>query len=91
MGAMQRRSQAAPNLVEKYIRGQVVPRFMQRLREIEDELARHRSRLADAYEERWESCGGGVGADAVCGAAGKAEKPQRELGPTLLRRLSLAT
>jgi glucose-6-phosphate 1-dehydrogenase len=54
---MKRRSLADPNLVEKYIRGQVLPRFMQRLREIEDELARHRSRLADAYEELWVSCG----------------------------------
>ncbi len=54
---MKRRSLAEPSLVEKYIRGQVLPRFMQRLREIDDELARHRSRLADAYDELWKACG----------------------------------
>ena len=54
---MKRRSLADPNLVEKYIRGQVMPRFMQRLREIENELARHRSRLAAAYDDLWETCG----------------------------------
>ena len=53
---MTRRSLADPSLVEKYIRGEVMPRFMQRLREIENELARHRSRLAEAYEELWETC-----------------------------------
>ncbi|MEJ7788127.1 MAG: hypothetical protein WKF96_25275 [Solirubrobacteraceae bacterium] len=57
---------ADPHLVEKYIRGQVLHRFMQRLREIEDEVRRHSRDLAQAhtdladswpgpgaFEERW--------------------------------------
>lgn len=55
---MRRRALADPSLVERYIRGEVMPRFMTRLREIEDELARHRSRLAAAYDDAWEQCGG---------------------------------
>ncbi len=55
--AVHRRSLAEPNLVEKYIRGQVLPRFMQRLRDIETEMTRHRTRLAAAYEDLWETCG----------------------------------
>jgi len=53
---MQRRSLADPALVEKYIRGQVLPRFILRLREIEDETRRHRNRLAHAYIELQEAC-----------------------------------
>ncbi len=53
---MTRRALADPSLVEKYIRGQVLPRFMQRLREIEDETRRHRMRLAQAYADLRESC-----------------------------------
>jgi len=53
---MRRRALADPGVVEKYIRGEVMPRYMTRLREIENELARHRTRLADAYEQVWEAC-----------------------------------
>jgi len=48
---MRRRALADPSLVEQYIRGGVMPRFMQRLREIDAELATHRSRLEFAYIE----------------------------------------
>lgn len=48
---MKRRALADPSLVEQYIRGGVMPRFMQRLREIDDELRVHRSRLEFAYTE----------------------------------------
>ena len=48
---MRRRALADPGVVEKYIRGEVMPRYMTRMREIETELERHRTRLADAYEE----------------------------------------
>ena len=55
---MHRRSLAEPGLVEKYIRGQVLPRFMRRLREIETETHRHRTRLTQAYADLQESCQG---------------------------------
>ena len=48
---MKRRTLADPAVVEQYIRGGVMPRFMQRLREIDDELTIHRSRLGFAYSE----------------------------------------
>ncbi len=48
---MKRRVLADPSLVEQYIRGGVMPRFMQRLREIDDELRIHRARLEFAYSE----------------------------------------
>ena len=53
---MKRRSLADPSVVEQYIRGQVLPRFMQRLREIEDDTRRHRSRLAQAYGDVQDAC-----------------------------------
>ena len=48
---MKRRALADPRVVEQYIRGGVMPRFMLRLREIDDELRIHRSRLEFAYSE----------------------------------------
>jgi hypothetical protein len=54
---MSRRSLAEPGLVEQYIRGQIMPRYMQRLREIEDELRVHTMRLAHAYSELQRLCG----------------------------------
>jgi hypothetical protein len=54
---MSRRSLAEPGLVEQYIRGQIMPRYMQRLREIEDELRVHTMRLAHAYSELQSLCG----------------------------------
>ena len=54
---MKRRSLGDPNLVEKYIRGQVMPRFMQRLRDIDGEIHRHRRNLEQARAVLRESCG----------------------------------
>jgi len=48
---MKRRALADPTVVEQYIRGGVMPRFMLRLREIDDGLRVHRSRLEFAYSE----------------------------------------
>ncbi len=48
---MSRRALADPSLVERYIRGAVMPRFMQRLREIDDELVAHRMRLEHLYAD----------------------------------------
>jgi len=53
-----RRSLADPHLVEKYIRGQVLPRFMQRLRQIEDEVRRHSRNLEQAHTDLALSCPG---------------------------------
>jgi hypothetical protein len=46
-----------PRVLEMYIRAQVLPRFMVRLREIEDQLAEHRLELERAYRELRQSCG----------------------------------
>jgi hypothetical protein len=46
-----------PSALERYIRSAVLPRFMQRLREIEDQLIGHRAALARAYQELREACG----------------------------------
>jgi hypothetical protein len=43
--------------VEAYIRAQVLPRFIVRLREIEDRLAEHRLALERAYGDLEEECG----------------------------------
>jgi hypothetical protein len=53
-----RRELADPRSLESYIRSRIMPRFMERLREIEDELAVHRVRLARAYERVERSSGG---------------------------------
>ena len=45
-------------MVEAYIRSGVIPRFMRRLREIEDELARHERRLERTYQELQLACAG---------------------------------
>ena len=55
---MKRRSLADPNLVEKYIRGQVMPRFMQRLREIDGEVHRHKRNLEQAHTALAQECRG---------------------------------
>jgi hypothetical protein len=52
-----RRELYDPSALERYIRSAVLPRFMERLREIEDELIRHRAALRRAYEELREECG----------------------------------
>jgi hypothetical protein len=53
-----RRELADPRALESYIRSRVMPRFMERLREIEDELAVHRIRLARAHERLRRACDG---------------------------------
>jgi hypothetical protein len=51
-----RRDIADPRALEAYIRSGLLPRFSQRLRTIEDDLAEHRMRLADAYAETQRAC-----------------------------------
>ncbi len=51
-----RRDLADPRALEAYIRSGLLPRFSQRLRTIEDELAEHRMRLAAAYAETQRAC-----------------------------------
>jgi hypothetical protein len=43
--------------VESYLRGEAIPRYMQRAAEIERSLREHRRRLAAAYGRLRESCG----------------------------------
>ena len=45
-----------PRSLERYIRGQILPRFIVRLREIEDDLIDHRRRLAARYAELRLAC-----------------------------------
>jgi hypothetical protein len=44
--------------VEAYLAAQIMPRWMERLREIHDELASHRIRLERAYGNLAEACAG---------------------------------
>lgn len=44
--------------VEAYLAAQIMPRWMERLREIHDELASHRIRLERAHRELSEECAG---------------------------------
>ncbi len=46
-----------PDAVERYIRGAVMPRFMQRLRDIDAGLRRHTLRLGRHYSRLQEECG----------------------------------
>jgi hypothetical protein len=52
-----RRELFDPSALERYIRSAVLPRFMQRLREIEDATIAHRDRLEHTYVELREECG----------------------------------
>jgi len=54
----QRRPIADPRSLERYIRGQVIPRFITRLREIEDGFVEHRMALARRYVQIERLCGG---------------------------------
>lgn len=54
---MKRRDIADPRVVERYIRGGVMPRFMQRLRDIDAGLARHKRLLGHLYAEVWRTHG----------------------------------
>jgi len=57
-GVRSRRELYDPSALERYIRSAVLPRFMQRLREIEDATISHRDNLERAYEDcREASCG----------------------------------
>jgi hypothetical protein len=55
---LSRRELANPRALEAYIRSAVLPRFMERLREIEDALAEHRMRLEREYRALQRSCAG---------------------------------
>jgi hypothetical protein len=46
-----------PSALERYIRAGLLPRFMQRLREIEDMVSHHRAALERAHRELRASCG----------------------------------
>ena len=52
-----RRALANPRSLEDYIRGAVLPRFIERLREIEDRLIEQRLLLEREYGELREECG----------------------------------
>jgi hypothetical protein len=51
--------------VEAYLAAQVMPKWMERLREIHDELAGHRIRLERVYGDLRESCGDDLAAFAA--------------------------
>ena len=52
-----RRARQTKRTVESYLAAGVVPRYMQRLREIEDATRLHRRRLRAAYERLRDECG----------------------------------
>ncbi len=54
---LRRRRLSGPRSLESYIRSAVLPRFIERLREIEDQLAEHQVALRRAYQELDERCG----------------------------------
>ena len=54
---LSRRARQTKRSVESYLAAGIVPRYMQRLREIEDATRLHRRRLRVAYEHLREECG----------------------------------
>jgi hypothetical protein len=54
---LSRRARQTKRSVESYLAAGVVPRYMQRLRDIEDATRVHRRRLRGAYERLREECG----------------------------------
>jgi hypothetical protein len=54
---LSRRARQTKRSVESYLTGGVMPRYMQRLREIDDAVAMHGRRLRSAYERLREECG----------------------------------
>ena len=54
---LSRRARQTKRSVESYLAAGVVPRYMQRLRDIEDATRAHRRRLRAAYERLREECG----------------------------------
>jgi hypothetical protein len=53
---LSRRARQTRRSVEAYLRAGVLPRYMERLREIENETAEQRTRLARAYRALKEEC-----------------------------------
>ena len=51
------RSRKTPRTVEAYLRAGVLPRYMERLNEIERGMAEHRRRLERVYAQLREECG----------------------------------
>jgi hypothetical protein len=54
---LSRRTRQTRRTVESYLKGGVLPRHMERLREIESETVEHRRRLEHAYRVLQERCG----------------------------------
>jgi hypothetical protein len=54
---LSRRARQTRRSVESYLAAGVLPRYMQRLRDIEDGMAAHARRLRGAYERLREECG----------------------------------
>jgi len=54
---LSRRARQTKRSVESYLAAGVLPRYMQRLRDIEDATGAHRRRLRAAYERLREECG----------------------------------
>ena len=54
---LSRRARQTKRSVESYLAAGVLPRYMQRLRDIEDATGTHRRRLRAAYERLREECG----------------------------------
>jgi hypothetical protein len=54
---LSRRTRQTKRTVESYLQAGVMPRYMERLREIDVSLRVHRTRLARAYEILGETCG----------------------------------
>lgn len=54
---LSRRARQTKRSVESYLAAGVLPRYMQRLREIDDGIAIHARRLRAAYERLREECG----------------------------------
>lgn len=54
---LSRRARQTRRSVESYLQAGVLPRYMQRIREIEEAVGAHRRRLRAAYERLAEQCG----------------------------------
>ena len=54
---LSRRARQTKRSVESYLSAGVLPRYMQRLRDIDDGIAVHRRRLRAAYDRLLEECG----------------------------------
>jgi hypothetical protein len=54
---LSRRARQTKRSVESYLAAGVLPRYMQRLRDIEDGMRAHRGRLRSAYEQMRQECG----------------------------------